>query len=270
MKLHLFRHLWGVNETWETVFPLIKANGYTGIEAPLPSDEDKARFKALLKEYHFEYIPLIFTSGKTVTEHIESFRAGIETASQYRLRQITSHSGVDGWSDRKSKDFFEHVLKIEAEYGIPVAHETHRGRILYNPWVTRRMLRRFDDLKLCCDFSHWVCVTERLLDGELSIIQLAANHCYHIHARVGYAEGPQVSDPRSPEFRVELQAHEKWWQMVWDAQEQQGFRVSTLTPEYGPPPYLHTLPGTDVPVGDVWEICEWQAKREAELFAQRG
>ena len=58
------------------------------------------------------------------------------------------------------------------------------------------LLLRFPDLKLSCDLSHWVCITERLLTSEGEIIVLAAEHCLHGHARVGYENGPQVADPR--------------------------------------------------------------------------
>ena len=35
--------------------------------------------------------------------------------------------------------------------------------------------------------------------------------------------------------------------------------VSTLTPEFGPPSYQHTLPPDGTPIGDLAEICDWQA-----------
>jgi len=65
-----------------------------------------------------------------------------------------------------------------------------------------------------------------------------------------------------------LAAHEAWWRMVWDAQNERGDAVSTLTPEFGPPPYAPTLPGSDTPVRDVTEICDWMARRQAERFQE--
>ena len=53
------------------------------------------------------------------------------------------------------------------------------------------------------------------------------------------------------------------------AQEKRGFRISTLTPEFGPPDYQHTLPFTRVPVSNLEEICDWQARRQADNFADR-
>ena len=103
----------------------------------------------------------------------------------------------------------------------------------------------------------------------MEIIQRCAERCIHMHARVGYPEGPQVADPRAPESQMYLEAHEHWWDIIWDSQATRGMEVSTLTPEYGPPPYLQILPYTAAPVANLWEICRWQAEREADRFSQR-
>jgi hypothetical protein len=182
---------------------------------------------------------------------------------------INSHSGRDAWNDDQSRDFFEQALELEAALDIPVAHETHRGRILFNPWVTQRLIQQFENLHLCFDISHWVCVCERLLDTELDIIQQCAERCIHLHTRVGYEQGPQVPDPRAPEYQRHLEAHERWWQMVWDAQISRGQKISTLTPEFGPPDYLHTLPYSNMPVADLWEVCNWMAQRQAVRFVNQ-
>lgn len=268
MHLMLFRHLWGVDGAWEDVFPKIRDAGYAGIEAVLPEPQDRERFRALLDRHGFEYIPQIFTGGDSIEAHVDSFRRQVQAGAEMGARQINCHSGRDGWSEAQAVDFYERALEIERAIGLPVAHETHRGRVLYNPWVTSRLIERLDDLKLCCDFSHWVCVCERLLDGELEIVRRCAERCIHIHARVGYEEGPQVPDPRAPEYQRHLEAHEAWWRLIWDAQAARGETISTLTPEFGPPLYLHTLPHTQQPVADLWEVCEWQARREEESFAR--
>jgi hypothetical protein len=199
---------------------------------------------------------------------VASFREQVSIAKTLQPRLINAHSGRDCFSDDESIRYFEEVLKIEADAGVPIAHETHRGRILYNPWTTRRLLGRFKHLKLCCDFSHWVCVCERLIDDQLDIIRDCAASCIHVHARVGYAQGPQVPDPRAPEFRAALEAHERWWRLVWEAQQRRGDQCSTLTPEFGPPDYLHTLPFTGAPVSDLAGICDWQARRQFQNFAR--
>lgn len=266
MRLLLIRHLWGVNGEWEDLFPKFKQLGYQGIEAPLPSIEDRSRFRALLDSHGFEYIPQIFTLGDSVEDHVCSFRAQLGSALELRPHLINAHSGLDSWDESDSNRFYERALVIQSELKASVAHETHRGRVFFNPWITSRILTRFPELKLCCDFSHWVCVAERLLDDQEHILHQCAQHCRHLHARVGYEQGPQVPDPRAPEYQVHLAAHERWWQMIWDAQAAQGCQTSPLTPEFGPPFYQHTLPFTNAPVSDLWQICDWQAARQASNF----
>lgn len=264
MQLNRFRSLWGVEESLESVLPKIKSAGYAGVECPLP--ENAETFQNLLQKNNLKYIPLIFTSGSSVQEHLQTFQTEIQKANQFHPQLINSHSGKDAWNESQRREFFSGVVDIEKQNQVQVSHETHRGRILFNPWVTRDVLTEFPSLNLCCDFSHWVCVCERLLNDEEEIIRLAAKHCLHIHGRVGYEEGPQVPDPRAPEYQNHLHAHESWWQIIWDEQHKRGFDVSTFTAEYGPPDYMHTLPHSREPVANLWDICEWQATRAQENF----
>ena len=269
MKLLLFRHLWGTSGHWEDLFPKFRQAGYGGIEGPVPPPAERKRFRALLRRHELEFIPQVFSRGQSVAEHLESLGEQVAAAKSLAPRFVNAHSGQDAFSEDESIRLFEGALRLEAKCGIAIAHETHRGRVLFHPWVTSRLLTRFPGLKLCCDFSHWVCVCERLIEDQIGIIRQCAGQCLHVHARVGYEEGPQVADPRAPEYRRHLEAHEAWWRLIWEAQARRGFRFSTLTPEFGPPDYQHTLPFTRVPVSNLEEICDWQARRQAESFARR-
>ena len=42
--------------------------------------------------------------------------------------------------------------------------------------------------------------------------------------------------------------------MIWDSQAARGMAISTLTPEFGPPSYQHTLPPDGTPIGDLAEM----------------
>jgi len=268
MKLLLFRHLWGTSGHWEDLFPKFRQAGYGGIEGPVPPPAERKRFRALLRRHELEFIPQVFSRGQSVAEHLESLGEQVAAAKSLAPRFVNAHSGQDAFPEHESIRFFQGALRLEAEGGVAIAHETHRGRIFFNPWVTSRLLARFPDLKLCCDFSHWVCVCERLLRDQIGVLRQCADRCLHVHARVGYEEGPQVPDPRAPEYQRHLEAHEAWWRLIWAAQARRGFRVSTLTPEFGPPDYQHTLPFTRAPVSSLEEICDWQARRQAENFAR--
>lgn len=66
------------------------------------------------------------------------------------------------------------------------------------------------------------------------------NRTAHVHCRVGYENGPQVPDPRAPEWLPYVEEHEKWWDLIWDVQARRGDKVSTFVPEYGEC-FFHTL-----------------------------
>ncbi len=84
-------------------------------------------------------------------------------------------------------------------------------------------------------------------------MEMALQRTDHIHARVGHAQGPQVNDPRAPEWADALNAHLAWWDKVIAIKKQQGKNLTILT-EFGPPDYLPTAPYTKAPLADQWEI----------------
>lgn len=263
MTVQLFRHLWGVTEPWENALPTAKQQGYVGIECPLPAPDQPSRLAALLEQNGLSYIAMAFTSGADVREHVRSLKAQLDRAREMGAIKLTVHGGSDSWSMSQAREFYADAVEIERQGGLSLVHETHRGRVFYNPWTTRELLAQFPSLRLCCDFSHWVNVAERLDwdDPSKSILSLCAGRCGHLHARVGYAEGPQVPDPSAPEYATELAAHESWWDAIVEAQRSAGAQQLTITPEFGPPGYLHTLPHTNVPVADLSRVVQWMAQR---------
>jgi len=273
MKLKLVRHLWGVDLTrgLRHYLPQWREQGYEALEVSIRYVPDRAAFLRFLEENRFEWLPQVysclFTPGGTVSEHLASLREQIEECLDHNPIFFNAQSGYDGWSPAEAEDFYGAALSLEKEIGIPIAHETHRQRYFGNPWQTRDILRKFPDLRLTCDFSHWVCVCERLLPDCAEVITLAASQCLHLHARVGHEEGPQVPDPSAPAYASHLVAHERWWEQIWHSQLARGFAISTLTPEFGPPPYLQTLPHTNLPVADLTKVCDWMATRQRQRFA---
>jgi hypothetical protein len=274
MQLRLVRHLWGVDLS-RGFSPYIahwKQTGYDMLEAAPRVIPDAGLLRKTLREEKLDWVGQIFSNmfvpGGTVKEHLDSLRQQVEECLDLPPLFFNCHSGSDAWSEAEAEDFYGGTLEMEKQVGIPLAHETHRSRYFFNPWNTGKMLVRFPELRLTCDYSHWVCVTERLLAGCEDILTLSARHCWHLHARVGYAEGPQVSDPRAPEWKNELDAHEQWWSAIWRAQAAAGRTDTFLAPEFGPPHYMHTLPFTQAPVADLNAICDWMALRQRERFLQ--
>ena len=272
MKLKLVRHLWGVDQTHglQHYLPRWREVGYEALEVSIRYVLDRQMFLRFLKENHLQWVPQVFSrdfdAGGSVREHLDSLRLQMEECLDHAPLFFNAHSGYDNWSPAEAEDFYGQVLALEKQMGVPISHETHRQRYFGTPWQTRHILSKFPELRVTCDFSHWVCVCERLLPDLGETIALAAQHCHHLHARVGYEEGPQVPDPAAPEYAAHLKAHEGWWGMIWQSQRERGLAESTLTPEFGPPPYLHTLPHTKVPVADLAAVCDWMARRQARRF----
>jgi sugar phosphate isomerase/epimerase len=272
MKLKLVRHFWGVDlshglacheRNWREA-------GYEALEVSIRLVPERDAFVRFLKESGFQWVPQVFSNdfipGGSVRVHLDSLREQMEECLEHGPLFFNAHSGHDNWSPAEAEDFYGAALELEKEIGISISHETHRQRYFATPWQTREILQKFPALKLTCDFSHWVCVCERLLPDLGETIALAARQCHHVHARVGFEEGPQVPDPAAPEYAAHLAAHEAWWDMAWLSQKERGMVETTLTPEFGPPPYLHTLPYTHVPLANLTSVCDWMAARQAKRF----
>lgn len=274
MKLLLVRHLWGVDLSrgYAEYLKGWRETGYGALESNSRMVPDRALLLQTLRDEGLRWIPQIYSNlfgpAGTVAAHLASLRQQAEECLEEDPLFINAHSGSDAWTFQEAEDFYGAALELERELGVAISHETHRLRTFGNPWATRAIVTRYPDLKLTCDFSHWVCVAERLLEDCTEIIQLCARQCHHLHARVGYEEGPQVPEPRAPEWSRHLAAHEAWWDTIWAAQRARGMTVSTLTPEFGPPPYLHTMPYTQAPLANLAEICDWMALRQKERFGQ--
>lgn len=282
MELLCVRHLWGVDLSGGIgpYLPRWRAAGYGALESSLRFLPSQEEFFSVLSGEGWGWIPQVFTDGfapdgslrtpvgPDVDCHVRSLREQVAEAMPHKPMFFNAHSGLDAWSPAQAEEFFGRALEIEREYGVVISHETHRQRYFATPWATHAILNQFPALRLTCDFSHWVCVCERLLQDFGETLSLAASHCHHLHARVGFEEGPQVPDPRAPEYQPHLEAHEAWWREIWESQRARGMAVSTLTPEFGPPPYLHTRPGTGEPLADLADVCDGMAARQRDAFAR--
>lgn len=264
MKIKIVKALWGMEGTYAEQLSLAAAAGFSGVEAPLPSAERENEFKDLLKLHNLGYIAQVVTSG----DHAESFAAQVRRAAGFQPQLIVSHSARDSMPYDQQLQFFESALAVEREVGIPVGHETHRYRAMFTPWTTSALLRDLPELKIAADFSHWCCVCESLLEDQAEHMRLAFERAIHIHARIGYAEGPQVPHPGAPEFAGELTAFEGWWSEIFKHRSESGAEFATVTPEFGPPGYMPTLPFTRQPVADLWEVNEWMANRLRQTFQE--
>ena len=158
------------------------------------------------------------------------------------------------------------TLALHEQSHVPIYHETHRSRILFAAPVARTFMEKIPDLRLTLDISHWCNVHESLLEDQVDTVAMALNRTDHIHARVGHQEGPQVNDPRAPEWNAAVQAHYAWWDRVVEQKKKEGKRLTILT-EFGPSNYLPTLPYTRQPVADQWEINNYMLNTLRKRYA---
>lgn len=275
MELQIYKPLWGHVGTFADAVDQAVAAGFDGIEGPVPEDsEEQESMRAHLEKQRLGLIAEVTTGGGYVPDpkatperHLADLRRGIERSLPLSPRFINTQTGLDAWPMAIQIKFHEKVVGLTTEYGVPISVETHRSRSTFSPWVTRDLLEAVPELMITCDFSHWCCVAERLvMDDDPALLALVANRCHHIHARVGYDQGPQVPDPRAPEYAVAVDRHRAWWQILWNERRERGCEVTTFTPEFGTDGYLHLEPYTQKPVADLWEVNRWMAARLTEWF----
>ncbi len=278
MNLALFKTLWGHDGSLADAIGLCQEAGFQGIEAPAPLEPiARAAFFKAIQSAGLEWIAEISTCTlegvfvpsprHSVEDHLESLEEGLVRSVEGSPRFINTMAGYDAWSTTEAIRFGEGIVRLQEKHGIIISAETHRGRSTYSPWLTRDLLKAVPDLRITCDFSHWCVVSERLiLDEEHEILELAAQHAHHIQPRVGYNQGPQVPDPRAPEYGEALDAHERWWTVVWDSMAARGMTGFTMTPEFGPDGYLQCAPFSRIPVADLWDINRWIGQRQLQRF----
>ncbi len=247
MKTTFYKTLWGMGGTLDEKLAKIKTAGYDGFEDWV---SDHAVLRPTIERSGIAYLAMV--SGNTP----EQFKHDLGEAYDCGCVKATVHFGSPTWTEDAMATFLEKALRIVEDVPFQVNFETHRGRALYEPMHTARLLERFDTLHLVADLSHWAVVTESLLGGYGEAMALALQRTRHIHARVGHEEGPQVSDPRAPQWKAQLNAHLGWWDAIRAEHVKRGEKEITVDPEFGPPNYMPTTT-EGKPTADLWNVSLW-------------
>jgi hypothetical protein len=179
---------------------------------------------------------------------------------------LNCHSGKDYFAYDQNKSLMDYSYELAAKTGVTVYHETHRGRSLFAAHITRNFIEKNPTLRLTFDVSHWCNVHESLLGDQKETLDLTLSRVDHIHARIGHAEGPQVNEPRAPEWADAVKIHFAWWDKVVAAKRREG-KIMTILTEFGPPDYLPTLPYTRQPLADQWDINVYMLKELKKRYA---
>lgn len=285
------------------LLPALKAQGYRGIEMCFSHAMavGPQQFRDLLDEHDLKVGFIVFSDGpvapgdanmifgdsgpipgysdtakpgdtnkeRVVTQHLDVWREQVDGIKEHfpnHCEFINSHSCKDYFTRDMAETFFSTALAHDSN----VMHEGHRKRFLHSPWVCRDFLPNFPELKFVADLSHFTCIAEtNTEDPDLTaVIQQIAKQTHHVHCRVGYDHGPQVADPRAPEWLPYMEGFERWWDIIWKAQLERGDTFSTFTPEHGPPSYQQCMPHSQQPLAHIYDVNHWVALRRQERFGE--
>lgn len=248
---------WGFDGTLDQYCAKVKQEGYDGIEIWWPTEQKgQDELFAALKKYSLEVGFLTAGYQSKFDEHFATFKNMIEAAANNKVQRplyINCHSGRDYFTYEQGKTIIDYTTTLAKSTGLKICHETHRSRLMYSAPVARHYLETIPDLHFTLDISHWCNVHETLLADQQETIDLVLPRVNHVHARIGHQEGPQVNDPRAPEWDNAVKAHFAWWDKIVEMKKQKGEVLTVLT-EFGPPDYMPTLPYTRQPLADQWAI----------------
>lgn len=266
MQIDFYCPRWGSeNIKWPTFAQQIKTDGFVGVEVfPLGDIAKNGDMVDTLSDMGLSYILLHaeLEEGPVFTRYLDALERNLYTLLSFQRnatkpRFIVSQTGREYYSKAQMEACFSLCNRISQESSIPIIHETHRNKWSYAAHVVKDYLAAFPQLELALDLSHWVCVSESYLEDQQEAVDLAIRHTKHIHARVGHLQGPQVTDPRAPENQVALVHHLAWWDRWIDHMEQMNYPSATITPEFGPYPYMAYTPHTSQPIAKQYELNCW-------------
>jgi sugar phosphate isomerase/epimerase len=255
MTPKFFAPEWGNTLPFDTFCKNVKEAGYDGIETAMPFDEsERNHYIATLKKYDLEYVGQYYQSFEIdLKEHADSFEKHLYNMLKANPLIIDSQTGKDFFTYEQNEHLFDVARKFTNDTGVRVMHETHRGKSLFAAHISKNFLSKIEDLRICLDISHWTNVHETLLEDQQEAVELAISRADHIHSRVGHTEGPQINDPRAPEWSETLAIHVACWDKIAARHKKEGTQL-TITTEFGPDPYMPALPYTKQPVVSQWDV----------------
>jgi sugar phosphate isomerase/epimerase len=249
--------MWGFDGSYDTFCEKAQKDGYDGAEFGWTNDAKQQQELFTAAKKHGIKVGFITSAGNDDYEtHFANFKKNIDNILSNPYQKpiyINCHSGHDYFTFEQNQGFIDYTLAKSKESGVPIYHETHRSRMLYSAPIAHNFAVKNPDLRITLDISHWCVVHESLLANQKDTVDYMLNRTNHIHARIGHPEGPQVSEPRAPEWDNAVKAHLAWWDKVIERKKRNGETITILT-EFGPPDYMPTLPYTRLPVADQWEI----------------
>lgn len=281
--MQIYRTTWGLigpECQWSNLTSFVHdaaIEGYDGVEFALAnlafqSDEAQSaitQVKEALSIADMRVIPLIATRPKdwgSVVGHLADFKRQVALAHALGASKAAVHCGSDSFDHATAVAFIRDCIQIAADLGIRACIETHRGRPLNDPWRTAKLLDALPDMMLTSDLSHWHVVVDRQPHDIMDLFDEASRRTGHLHARVGHEKGAQVPHPADPIWTEHLELYQRWWTISFSIAKKRG-ETLTVTPEFGPPPYMNMRPFTHERDADIIELNAWMREKLKEWLS---
>lgn len=274
MKVQFLYPRWGAEAIpWPAFLASIKSEGFAGVEwnpDGAPATERDA-VMGLLKQMQLDYaivttVAAPYTGFKEYMTQLNTLLEQLTDAQAFVLQPlfITMQTGREFFTDAQILRCDELMGSFQQKKGIPIYHETHRNKWAYAVHRLPPIIEKCAGIGLTLDVSHWFCVSEGYLPDQQAAVSMAIEQAHHIHARVGFDQGPQVSDPALSEYEQALNEHLKIWDHWLARRRDKGYEVSTITPEFGPPPYMVTK--AENPQEEQWRLNLWMKNLLSERY----
>lgn len=257
MKIPILCPYWGHEYISIGIFlEKVHAVGYDGIDTWIPkSASDKRILSKYLQQHNLYFVAHQHQAkGSTFQKFRSSFLKNLIACLDFNPVLINSHTGRDYFTKEQNLTLIEDSLEFSARYGVKICHETHRGRFGYAPMVMDEYFSLNEHFELTADFSHWVCVTESMLENFVKPLNEAIKRSRCIHARIGFQQGPQIGDPTDPIWKDELQIFLNWWDKIVKINVELKTKILPITTEFGPQPYMANIPFTNKPLYNQFQI----------------
>ena len=256
MRIKYLCTMWGMDQpTVEDNLNLIKDAGFDGVEMQVPRDRaERDRLGSLLNKIGLDLVAQVRVEGASADTQIDSLEKELNNTLGLKTLLTNVHCGKDYWSLAENIRVVSIAQKLASEFGINVLYETHRARATFCTTATMDIIDALPEIRFTADFSHWCCVHNSLLQDQQDSVDRVIERSDYIHARVGSATSPQVTDPRADEWRGAVEAHVSWWERIAEHHKNSNAEFLPICSEFGPPQYMVTLPSTGEPIADQWEI----------------
>jgi sugar phosphate isomerase/epimerase len=264
MEIKYLCTYWGSEDLCAKAFlDKVLSNGFDGVEINFPEDpqfvdEFMSELERIRKTSHPDFIfiaqQVLSNEKETVAAYIERLTERLHFLVGLKPNAINSHTGKDFFDFEANLNILHLTEEIATKASIPIWHEIHRGRFSFHLKTLLDYLAVFPELKLIADFSHFCVVSESDLSDQQELLTRIYPNIKHIHARIGFAQSPQVNHPFAPEWQTQLDQYTTWWKEIIHCHAQNGAAYFTITPEFGPFPYMPQGPFTQQPLADQWEV----------------